>query len=172
MSYFLMNNQGFNVDPGFSISPYPNVPVFGQNAPPLEVQPDTPTPLFQPIPDASPQGSNPNTQTSDHDIYDIGMGGGFAGGGYGGDGRNWDDWIKHEKEENEKDRAIKREIEAEKRRAEREHSKRQAKVAYWGMGADVLQQAIKPPPAVTVGSTKQNPELVMFRRRRGGLLGG
>ena len=170
MSFFMPeDDQGFNVNPGFSVSPYATVPVFGHNAPPLEVQPNTPTPLFQPI---SAPDVDPNTQTTDRDIYDIGMSGGFGGGGYGGDGRDWDDWIKHEKEEKEKDRAATREIEAEKRRQEREHSKRQAKVAYWGMGADILQQAVKPPPPVRVGSTKQNPELVMFRRRRGGLLGG
>ena len=174
-SFYPVDDRRFQAPGGFSLSPYPTRPTFGLNAPPLaapplEVAPPPPSDATTPSSDATP----PPDSTGDDDIYGIGMSGGFAGGaaGGGGGGRDWDKWIEHESREKAKDREHQKEVEREKRAVERESSKRRAQVAYWGMGADILKQGLKPPPAVVVGTTKPNPKLAMFRRRGGGLLSG
>lgn len=166
--FYPVDDRRFQAPGGFSLSPYPTRPTFGINAPPLEVAPPPPSDATPPSSDATP----PPDSTGDDDIYGIGMSGGFAGGAAGGGGRDWDKWIEHESREKAKDREHQKEVEREKRAVERESSKRRAQVAYWGMGADILKQGLKPPPAVVVGTTKPNPKLAMFRRRGGGLLSG
>jgi hypothetical protein len=164
--FYPVGDRRLQAPGGFSLSPYPTQPTFGINAPPLAAPP------LEVAPPPPSDGTPPPDSTGDDDIFGAGMGGAFAGGAEGGGGRDWDEWIKHESREKAKDRELEREIEREKRRVERESSKRRAKVAYWGMGADILKQGLKPPPPVVVGSTKPNPELAMFRRRGGGLLSG
>jgi hypothetical protein len=153
-----------NVGPVFGINAYPGL--IGEN-------------LTTGAAPAGPTDAGPTTEQ----LYDFAMSGGLAGSGSGSGSRDWGKLYEHEKEiqrrehgfkggENDQDRAVQREIAREKRKVERENSKRRAKVAYWGMGADIVKQGLKPPPPVVVGSAKPNPELAMFRKRGGGFLRG